>query len=157
MDRWGTIPDWIGAIGTSGAFIAGLLLIKRQLGELRALEDERRIAGARRVSAWCMWDSDVSPARYHLYVRNGASDPVYRCQVEVRISDGGLTAGFYFPMIPPEHTSDALVEPSDLGVAAGAYPAAPDPFAEVSLSFEDAQDRLWHRAGDGALDEVAPE
>lgn len=154
MSVWGSVPDWVEAIGTSGAFVAGLLLLRRQLSELRALETMREREAARHVAAWWKWDSALPEPRYRIFVRNGGADPVYKCRSEIVFTDGRDSVSYYLPLLPPEETEEFLVSPRDLDVAPGDYPRSPDPFATVELSFEASDGRVWRRDGDGTLTEL---
>lgn len=63
------MPEWIAAIGTVGAFIAGGLLLRRDT-------DDRRRRDARGVSAWLDW-GDAETRNGSFVVRNWGDVPVY--------------------------------------------------------------------------------
>jgi hypothetical protein len=51
-DFYGTLPDWLAALGTIGAFFAGLRLLRKELEARRDDVEDRRSAQARLVAAW---------------------------------------------------------------------------------------------------------
>lgn len=52
MVKLGNLPEWVGAIGTIGAFAGSLVLIGRQIGEWKHAEEDRRRRHAENVTAW---------------------------------------------------------------------------------------------------------
>jgi hypothetical protein len=49
---WGTVPDWLEAFGTLAAFAVALRLLAKELAARREVEEDRRRAQARLMSAW---------------------------------------------------------------------------------------------------------
>jgi hypothetical protein len=94
MVDWGSIPEWVAAVGTVGAFAIALWLLGAQLRTYRASEQNRIQRDATRVSAW--WSTSESMevglrerlatrrAPEHLvtvHIRNSGENPIYDCIV----------------------------------------------------------------------------
>jgi hypothetical protein len=77
----GTLPDWLAAAGTVGAFWVTYLLLRKEQKARREFEAEQREAQARLVSAWTTFPqqalpySDIQVA--DLVVKNMSTEPVY--------------------------------------------------------------------------------
>jgi hypothetical protein len=165
---WGTLPDWLAAAGTIGAFFAGLRLLRKELDTRREALEDRRRAQARLVAAW----TDIQPVpgllgppitippyEHVFFVRNGSEEPVYDVSIIMVAEDspyaddpeaawrkdGALEAGAmhaHFSIVPPgeriRNTIPAAV--------------APSPYPPCALSFTDAQERRWKRYPNGRLE-----
>ena len=146
---WGTLPDWLAAFGTVGAFVAGLRLLRKELDTRREAVEDRRRAQARLVSAW------VSPARvrtglepeevdfgHTLTARNGSDEPVHNVMVKLyRMRQPQENAGaFYFDVLPPQSTEERSFVRDPGGL----------PWLLVSW-FTDAQGYSWERLPNGSL------
>jgi hypothetical protein len=95
---WGTLPDYLAAAGTVGAFFAGVRLLRKELEARRDDIEDRRSAQARLVAAWVSpshpeVDPDGSNPRrvYYILTRNGSSEPVQSVQVVTRARPSGIT------------------------------------------------------------------
>lgn len=65
---WGSVPEWVGGIGTAAAFIVALALLARELAAARVNEvdrctanEARRRGQASQVAAWI--EETTTPAR----------------------------------------------------------------------------------------------
>jgi hypothetical protein len=156
---WGTVPDYLAAAGTVGAFFAGVRLLRKELDARREDVDGRLRAQARLVAAWCspthlQVDSDGSDSRQVFYIltRNGSDEPVR-----------AVTVTLYHPTVRP---TTPPFEPPPLKVAFRARydvlalqtTEATDPLrldetstGPVSIMFRDSQGYMWQRERDGIL------
>jgi hypothetical protein len=164
---YGTLPDWLAALGTVGAFFAGLRLLRKELDARLDEVEDRRQAQARLVVAWTdieqvkgmLGPPAAAPSyEFALIVKNNSEEPVYDVRITMvsedspfaddpeaaRREDGTLEAGALegrFSMVPPgERIRNAI--PLDV---------APSPYPPCSLSFTDAQERRWKRYPNGRL------
>lgn len=169
--EWGSVPEWVGAIGTTGAFVAGLVLLGKELQEHRSRRAERRLEAASQVSTWWEYDrsrsGDPAPsigkgvksfytAFWALHVRNGGPAPVYDCTVYVgpRKDFQQLPDSYFFPVVAggttlSENLDDMEIElwhDEDKGLL------AKDVWAEVT--FTDPSGRSWLRDAYGRLVEL---
>jgi hypothetical protein len=154
---WGSVPDWLAALGTVAAFAVALQLLAKELEVRREAEEDRRSEQARLVSAWPQdpfWEQGQT--WLPVAIRNGSSEPVYQVRAV---------------MVPPEspYASDPEVATADVNkvrvrreiVAPGqltiahfgieALNVVPGP---ISVSFIDAAGRRWKRYPDGRLVET---
>jgi hypothetical protein len=164
---YGTLPDWLAALGTLGAFFAGLRLLRKELEARREDVEDRRRAQARLVAAWTDYQPvpgmlgppiATPPHEHVFFVRNGSEEPVYDVSVTMvakdspfagdpeaaRREDGGLEAGAvgaYFSLVPPGECIRNTI-PAEI---------VPGPYPPCSLSFTDAQERRWKRFPNGRL------
>jgi hypothetical protein len=76
----GTLPDWLAALGTSGALVIALVLLVRQLPELGAAARGRETALADRAAAWVEADDHGGAT---LVLRNGGPMPIIDIEVIV--------------------------------------------------------------------------
>lgn len=173
--QWGTVPEWLAAVGTLGAFVAALWLLGAQLRTYQASEHDRVQRDATRISAWWSLPERVETGlrqriatrraaeRRHevtVHVRNSSDNPVYDCIVYLgptrQPTPGGREDAwdFHFPIIPGGHTLTAsapsayfLLEPQDhLPDEAGIYRG---PWVEIV--FRDSAGRCWRRTKRGRL------
>jgi hypothetical protein len=167
QDRLGTIPDWIAALGTVAAFFVALRLLAKELAARREVEQDRRRAQARLVSAWQEPRFDTAPsgkstATFVVILKNSSEEPVYEVWLtlvpdtstfasdpEAVWGDDGAakeadTESSRGGMVPPGETVDVLVMP-------GRYPTKR---LVLGLSFTDSQGRRWKRLPNGTLVEV---
>ncbi len=169
MVEWGTLPEWLAAVGTLGAFGVALWLLGAQLRTYRASEHDRIQSDATRISAWWSLPESVeiglrerirtrrAPERRHevtVHVRNSSDNPVYDCIVYLgptrQPNPGGREDAwdFHFPIVPGGHTMRAstpseyfVLEPQDhLPDDAGFYRG---PWIEIV--FTDSAGRHWRR------------
>lgn len=135
---WGSVPDWLAAIGTLAAFAVALRLLAKELTARREQEQDRRSEQARHVAAWA-FRAAGTPAGHILFVRNKGEEPVSSIRLVMEHPDepGTVTREETWPLLPPG-LEDEL----------GRYPHPPGP---ITLSFTDAAGRRWTRYPDGRL------
>lgn len=76
--EWGSAADWVGAVGTAGAFLFGFLIFARdKQRQTRELAD--------RFATWL--EDGASAASKTLYSHNGASLPVVEASALLKIGD----------------------------------------------------------------------
>lgn len=144
---WGTVPDWVAAIGTVGSLFTALYLLKQEIGERKRLLAFRETQAARAVSAWCQFEDD----KYILFARNGGEEPIYDCMVYAHPLGAealaeGRTHGLevLFGTIPPGATLDDRTHSQALQSDRFGFPP-------VEVEFTDAQGRHWRRAASGDI------
>ncbi|MEQ1699266.1 MAG: hypothetical protein ABMA25_04105 [Ilumatobacteraceae bacterium] len=133
----GTIPDWIGAIGTTGAFIVAVGLLGRELRD-------RRVAQARLVSAWVTEvDNNQQEPITSVVVQNRSGEPVYEVTLSwfdpvahADVGEGGEIL-IHLTVLPPDTRQQAA---DSVPTRMGHLPA-------LTLSFTDSSDRRWTRRG----------
>lgn len=152
---WGDVPSWFSAIGTVGALLAALWLLREDLRDRRANRRADRERTARRISGWC--DMDTEPAR--LWVQNLAEEPVYDVVAYVGKRGTNLSAlpepeNRYmepvFGVIPPGQKLDFEISDSAL-ISEAPFPDIPS----VAVEFTDPNGVHWRRLEDGSLREIA--
>ena len=139
---WGSVADWVAAVGASGALFWAVN------SEVRRQRRERDLP-AHRVSAWTEWDvkGTAEPRPFAVYVHNADESAAYSVVVEVRRNTSdeppfriimGIVAG--------GQTSDYVLRneweqhfPPD-----GGKPV-------VELYFTTSDERRWHRSHSGTL------
>lgn len=68
MVDWGSVPDWVGSVGTAGALILGFTVLLRE-------QTARARDQATRITLWREWvGSHDRPPVYHLY--NASDRPI---------------------------------------------------------------------------------
>jgi hypothetical protein len=165
---WGTLPDWLAAVGTVGAFIAGLRLLQKELDARREALEDRRRAQARLVAAWTdmqpvpgMLGPPIAtpPYEHVFFVRNGSEEPVYDVSIimvaedsrfaddpeaamrgDGTLEDGAVHA--HFSIVPPGERVRNTISAE----------IAPSPYPPCALTFRDAQERRWKRYPNGRLE-----
>lgn len=147
--QWGTLPEWVAALGTVGAFSVALLLLGRQMAALRASEEDRRKRQAFNVGAW--WEPIKNGHIYRFHVRNANPTPIYSCLVILRAVYKPVGAAIMSISVPVVAPNDTAIEDR---------PAAeihPDDVrgASVELGFTDSDGRHWRRHRDGTLAELS--
>ncbi len=144
---WGTAPEWVAAIGTTGALIVALLVLKGELGQRHEQEQERRRDQASRVAAWLEYESvDVTGVELPMVLMKNASEsPVFMTEVLVHapagFDHGDCTVGA--KSLPPNHTTRLRLPPGE--------------WLFGRLWFTDAAGRHWQRHAGGLLVEVEEE
>jgi hypothetical protein len=139
--EWGTVPDWVAAFGTLAAFFVALRLLAKELTARREQEEDSRREQARRIAIWArtLW-TQAGATSYSLVMRNGSEEPVYGVSFIMEHADeaGMQVRAEHKDVLPPgEHEE----QPLTVG-----YPPGP-----VTLTFTDAQGRVWTRFPDGRL------
>jgi hypothetical protein len=156
--NYGTLPDWLAAIGTVGALAFALVLFARD-------QEDRRRAQARRVVCWLVVEPTTSSFRPgiegptttsivgdHLeaLLHNGSEEPVFDCRVQVDLdprqaSTAGPDSNWRLVlterMLPPGRTPRPLWE----------LPGRDLPHANVWMVFTDANNQRWQRSHTGRL------
>ncbi len=168
---WGDLPAWLGAVGTVGAFAAGLTLLRRQLNDFERADEERTAAAASSVSAWWEWDEAAHAIRFLgmgtgggdrienrpgwvIRVRNGGRAPIYNCVVFIgpRRVATLPPLGYSFPIVPPESTSKATILSEDEAEIVLQSDDEEYRRTWVEVFFRDAEGRMWRRRHDGVLE-----
>ena len=141
--EWGTVPDWLAAVGTLAAFAVALRLLAKELTARREQEEDNRREQARRVSIWAQTarePPDPSRWQYRLVLRNASEEPVFAVTFIMEHADeaGRQVRGEFWDVLPPGQHPE-LYQTVD-------YPPGP-----ITLTFTDAQGRVWTRFPDGRL------
>lgn len=152
---WGTLPEWLAAVGTLLAFAVALRLLFKELETRREDVGARLRAQARLVAAWVTQiETHESATTCHLVTRNGSDEPVHN--VTVTLYQRGSArdalherATQWYSLLAPQ-TIEAfgpinLEEP--LYVAWSSLTA--------SIAFRDSQGYSWLREPGGILTLVA--
>lgn len=154
----GNVPEWVAALGTAGALIGTLVLLKHEL-------DERRLREGSRVAAWVgdpvyakdipdPWIIDYGHQAddligWRVWVANAGDTPVFG--VRVRVGDRPrLPREFthHYGIIAPGDRRSKLIGSPDLNPAE----CIVDWVAEVA--FTDSSGRHWLRLASGKLNEL---
>jgi hypothetical protein len=112
---WGTLPDWVAAISTGGAFAVTLFLLGREMKARKQAEKDRLESEARKVAAWVDWHVH----ELAINLKNAAETPVYDCIVYLgpsrsRSVPGLETWDFHFPVVAPGETQSRFMCADDL-------------------------------------------
>jgi hypothetical protein len=90
---WGTVPDWLAAVGILAAFAVALRLLGKELAARREAEEDRRREQARQVSVWATEIEQVPPALgslvFFVVRANRSDEPVYDVLIEMASNDPG--------------------------------------------------------------------
>lgn len=168
MTDWGSVPEWVAAVGTAGALLVGGWLLLKELREFRLIEKSRETEDAKKVSGWWKWEvggNTFSPSEGHwikvqhgywLHLRNGSGAPIYDCEIRLVVpSDETLQHhGYIYPLIAPGETYPSPVPSSALGLMDVEYPLEPAWDAWVEVTFTDPEGRRWQRGEKGKLEEL---
>jgi hypothetical protein len=155
----GSLPDWFAAAGTVGAFWVTYLLLRKEQKARRELEEDRRQAQARLVSAWATTpeerrDPTTGDLRWVTSVvsRNGSDEPVYDVNVAMADPNGPHAADplgggpemlfIWTHVLPPQYTTTE---------ALWAYKG---PSGPIGIEFRDASGRHWKRYPNGRLNKL---
>jgi hypothetical protein len=158
---WGTVPDWLAAIGTLAAFGVALRLLAKELAARREQEEDRRSSQARLVSAWPT-DPQVEGGRLRVtvVVKNGSDEPVYQVHAVLVPPDspwaedpeagaGQVPAAEIGRMMLPPGQKEEGRFPMIMSILHTGIGPGP-----VGISFTDAAGRRWKRYPDGRLVEL---
>jgi hypothetical protein len=129
----GSVPDWIGAIGTTLAFFVAFIVLFLDLRE-------RRRAQASQVAAW--FERDTSNVTLH--VANSSGVPIYK----VRVSPQFLKVDYEtisYPLLEPRKDVSPLTIPLPGGNQVS------NEFLGVQMLFSDSAGRRWKRLRNGKL------
>jgi len=149
---WGTVPDWLAAVGTLAAFAVALRLLGKELAARREQEEDRRRAQARLVNAWLGVKTRESDGEeYSAVVKNDSDEPIYQV-----FTTAGPAVG-RFASDPEAGRGQAEVVDHDwimLLPGDAREGPLPGPLLSISLSFTDSQGRRWKRLPYSTLTEV---
>lgn len=152
MTDWGSVPDWVGAVGGVAVLAAAFETLRRDRKRVAQLEGDRveqaRQASRDRISTMAVWPEDWSSHDVRVICRNAGSEPVFDVVVRADCQephacptpgDAG-DARMLFLMRPGEELETTLR-------LSGTITTRP----YVDMSFRDpAGDRWWRRC-DGVL------
>lgn len=141
---YGTLPDWVAAIGTAGALIAAVVLLRDDRRIRRAQDEEHTRDQAQKIGTW-ITSSDFSV--YVINLRNASDLPIYNVTVEFGTPAGHdpWTSATSWITMPPGETDQAPVS------------AEASPTGAVilySTSFTDSAGRSWRRDASGDLSPI---
>ncbi len=133
---WGSLPDWIAALGTILAFVVALTVLVIQL-----VDRQRNAAG--RVYAWL--DSSALPMAT-LHLTNAADEPVYDCTITPEILGQVYEMERRIvPLVLPGSTTDFSTSIPGGSATTGVN------YLGVAMSYRDAHGRRWRRDRSGKL------
>jgi hypothetical protein len=136
---WGTVPDWLAAVGTLLAFAVALRLLFKELDARRENEEDRRREQASRVAAWAR-PVGAGPNDHAMMLRNNSEQPVTAVRLVMEHPD--------MPEVVTREESWDLVPPGEQRVDDMWVTGPPGP---VTLTFTDAAGHRWTRRPDGRL------
>lgn len=129
----GTVPDWIGAIGTSLAFFVAFGVLFLDL-------KERHRRQASQVTAWL----ERGKSAVTLHVVNSSDVPVYKVRATPQLLGRDYDVASYALLAP--HTEDT---PQTLQLPEAEQIS--NEFLGVQILFEDSAGRRWQRGRSGKL------
>lgn len=140
----GTTPDWIAAVGTAGALIAAVLLLRDDRKVRREQDDEKSRDQAQRIGTWMTSDN----YGYRVHLRNASDLPIYNVTVEFGTPAGHepWSESSSWITLPPGGTDTILIH------------ADRSPTGAVTLyrtRFTDSAERSWERGASGQLRAVS--
>jgi hypothetical protein len=154
---WGTVPDWLAAVGTLAAFAVALRLLAKELAARRQYEEDRRRGQARLVAAWTSTPSmsrrlGDKPSMFDVIVRNGSDEPIYAVVLTM------LAPTFYRKPPTGPHVGGGVAFEAAYGVLGPhdeervthvVESTSPGP---VRVTFTDSQGYRWRRHPMGELE-----
>ena len=163
--HWGDVPTWVGAVGTVGTLVGGLLLLKREADRDEERHAEARRRQASRVTAWredigrpvvTAPDPSAVKTRHDsnaaAKVHNASDQPIFHAVVELIDRNAvGLDPR------PPDHREHfGTIEPG--GRREVPFPATMTDRARGvvvgRVTFMDSNGRRWSRDTNGVLEEL---
>ena len=142
VDRWGTFPAWLAALGTVGALIGVAVGLNRERQARRRDERDRDAAQARLVVAWPERGANRmgSVLRYYATVANYSQLPVR----EVKMFYAPIDVPIELAVLPPNpesetHAFDVPVDSEEV----------PNEGRAITLEFVDARGLRWRRPQNG--------
>ncbi|MEV4535391.1 hypothetical protein AB0J82_16325 [Asanoa sp. NPDC049518] len=143
-DTIGAAADVFSAIGTVGALLLGLSLLRRELRrEASRVEDERR-AQAERISAWVEAVRTVDGKReLAFHIHNASAMPIYDVELPLPGHGGEEHGSEFVGLAPPGQTVTRPAPHEWLR----SY-VEPEP---VQIEFQDSAGRRWTRDEQGTL------
>jgi hypothetical protein len=141
---WGTIADWVAAVGTSGALLWAIVSEGRR-------QRSERDAPAHRLSGWVEWrrvaEPDLAPRPWTVYVRNSGEMPIYGVIADVgTVDETWMTIDF--GVVAAGSTDDYVLTDKVRFPPSADVPA-------IDLFFRTSDGRLWHREARGELRTIA--
>lgn len=148
--NWGSVPDWVGAVGTVGALAAAVMVFA---AELRHRREERKDAEkdqARLVAAWIEGPAESTitssnpEVTFRVRILNRSDLPVYNCLTRLE-----------WPGNPAAHHQilGAVAPGTDRELILGIkWTTAASNWPTLSLGFTDAAGRHWRQYGAGKLE-----
>lgn len=126
---WGTVADWVGALGTAGAFLFGFLIFARD-------KQRQRRELADRFATWLEKGSTPQPDK--LFAHNGADLPVVDARAIFRLPKGFESRDFDYA------TSSGRAVKAETSTA---IPLRDNEASatEIYLEFTDGASRQWTR------------
>jgi hypothetical protein len=157
----GDVPNWIEAIATSGALIATIILLRKEIISHRLDRADRRRAQASKISAWVgpfAHDPDAFIS-FPISVRNSSSEPVYGLKVQVVDPNLGNDGDIhYFTESPFSGPDFDVLGPGETDLRTyrvqygGEGRCMTDP--ATRMVFRDSNGVTWLRDSDGLLREI---
>lgn len=158
--QWGNAAEWLAAVGTVGALMLTYLLLRKELRELRAFEEDRTASQAQSVAAWLDYqEAEGGPGwRDKILVRNASSGPVFNCVAYVfhpigaDADDiaGNMPMEVVFDVVPPGGTLDHPINRDWIEEDRVVFPGL-----VLEVAFTDGGGRHWRRNGSGTLERQA--
>jgi len=170
--EWGTVAEWVGALGTIGAFIAAVAVFRKELDSLHAERESRseerelrRREHARTVAVWvddreAFIAEGVAPTyETTMHVKNASSWPVHNCVAYLIHPIAGpaddpahpdhlAASELVIGAVPPGETVSEVVDQDCIDRDRVIFPGL---VAEVA--FTDSAGLHWRRLVDGTLQE----
>lgn len=140
---WGTVPDWFAGVGTVGALIIALVLLKNEMADRKRVAESHDRKPADAIFAWVQPRTDAGG--WEAYVMNRGDGPVYDAVV------------YYTPLTdPPLPTVESVwgtIPPGDArpGDRYADHPTDLFGIPPVEIEFTDGRGRHWRRKADGQL------
>jgi hypothetical protein len=131
--QFGTVPEWIAAIGTTLAFFVAFTVLALDL-------KERHRRQASRVAAWL----ERGRPDATLHVANSSEEPIYDVRATPQIF-GGDYEPYRLPVLGPgkDDTSQSIPVPRSQEMS--------NEYLGVEMLFADSAGRRWKRRRDGTL------
>ena len=155
--EWGTVADWVAAIGTTGALLVSAFLLSIEIRARRdRVADERR-RQASQVSALIEYAPIMTSALgsegddWQIQVHNSSSEPIYSCVVYVPTADE-FPIEVVFGTIPGNDKRSDRLHPN----TAEHLRDLPFPGPVVEVGFVDSRGHGWRRDCFGELKEALP-
>lgn len=149
---WGTIPDWVIAIGNLAVLATAFEAIRRDRKRLRALEAEhqrrREETDLERASYVSAWPEDWSDHDVHVVCHNGCAEPIY--DVVLRVAEKSSTA----PPTAADHEdtkSAFLMRPGENLETTLRLSGTLSGEPRIDMSFRDTRGHCWWRQPDGMV------
>ncbi len=141
----GTLPEWFAAIGTVGALLISLYLLKEQRDDWQKERLEALSAQARQVTIWADSVEDNGSNLVVSYIaQNASGDPIYAVTARLPTGTQGTFIRYVGMMGPGERRRVRIM----VGRAQPVGDKSPE------ILFADSNDRTWYRGRRGVLAEI---